>query len=431
MKLIKNLTKSKFAKNVVVIAGGTAFAQALTAALSPIITRIYSPEDYGSMTIFLAVLSLFSLGALMYEKAIPISENDEKAVEVLTLSFFVLIIYSSLIALTVFIFGDLLLEAFNAETILNYSYLIPIGVFLVGLYNILKHWAFREKNYKSISSTTVVQSLSGNFFKIMFGLIGIGPLGLILGTIISQSSGATKLSKPIFKNRNNLFKKLKLTNIISTAKRFKDFPIFNVPVNFIRRLGDQLPVIFITSFFGVGVAGYYGLAFNIIKTPLKLIGSSVANVFYSEAASIAKTNPKRIKQLSRKLIWKLFLVGLIPFTILILFGPFLFKLIFGQGWEEAGVYARIISIMLLFNLVFSPVSRVYEIYEKQKLNLLLNLLLIVMIVTVFGISLVFDFSAKESIFSYAIVKCMMSLILYIVAQRIINEEIIKQEGSKC
>jgi len=39
--------KSEFAKNVLTLMTGTTIAQAIPIAISPILTRIYTPEDFG------------------------------------------------------------------------------------------------------------------------------------------------------------------------------------------------------------------------------------------------------------------------------------------------------------------------------------------------------------------------------------------------
>ncbi|MFB9861015.1 lipopolysaccharide biosynthesis protein [Salinicoccus siamensis] len=428
MDIFKKVFKSNFAKNIMIIASGTASAQLLTAALSPVITRIYSPEDYGVLTVYIAILSLFSIGALMYEKAIPISENEHIATNVLALSILALISYSTLAMFVIFF---LRMTSLFGEFLYNYGFLIPVGIFMVGLFSIFKQWAFRYKNFKLISATTITQSVWGNTFKIVFGLLNLGPLGLLLGSIINQSSGVLRLSKQLVPRRKILFNNIEIKEIIKAMKRYKGFPMYNVPVYFIRMLSDRLPIIFITLFFGLTVSGLYGLAFTIVKMPLNLLGNSVGNVFYAEAASIAKTNPKRLRNLSNKLIGKLLVLGLIPFLILVIFGPFLFGLIFGRAWEEAGVYARIIAIMLLFSLVFSPISRVYEIYEKQRLSLVLNVIQIILILIVFTISLIFNFNSYLAIFLYAIVKSVMSFVIYIIAQKLINKEIETKNIADC
>lgn len=183
MKKIKKLLQSTFAKNVALISGGTAIAQILGTVFSTIITRIYSPEEYGVLIAYTSILGMLAIsGSLKYEYAIPISKNDKKAINVFALSFLILIIFSLIIGLIFLFFGNFILPIFNAENLLEYNYLVPIGIF-VGLYSIVIQWTFRKKDYKSISKTKLTQSIAQNSTQIGLWLIGLGPIGLILDRI--------------------------------------------------------------------------------------------------------------------------------------------------------------------------------------------------------------------------------------------------------
>jgi len=421
---IKKKIKNNFGKAVLIIAGGTFLAQLINIVVSPIITRIYTPEEYGILTFYTAALALLAIGSFKYELAIPITKEDKTAINVLALSVLVLCLFVIIIFVSLLFFGDFILGIFNYEVLSDFIYLIPLGVFLLGLYQIFRQWIFRKKDYKSLSKTTINQSVFGNSFKVITGLFGFGPTGLIIGQIIGQSAGLTRLTKPIFQIEKNILKNITLKNMIWCAKRYKDFPIFNTSIHFLSTLGKQLPIIFIASFFGSHVVGLYGLAYSIVRLPMTLIGSAVGDVFFAEAASLGKENPKKIKQISNKLIKNLALVGIIPVVVLLLFGPQLFSIVFGEAWYEAGVYARIVSIMLFFILIFSPVSRVYEIFEKQKLRLVIDIIRVVLISIVFAFSWFFDFNSYIAILLYSIVISIIHLIIFIFAQKILNDEIV-------
>jgi len=71
--LEKFITKSKsdFKKNVLTLMAGTTIAQAIPIAISPILTRLYTPEEFGLFALFLAIVSIFGVVATMrYEMAI-------------------------------------------------------------------------------------------------------------------------------------------------------------------------------------------------------------------------------------------------------------------------------------------------------------------------------------------------------------------------
>lgn len=425
MKFTKKL--SSFSKGVFLVAGGTMIAQLINLIFTPIITRIYSPDEFGLLTTYTTILGLLSLGALKYEMAIPISRNNKIAMNVLALSVIVLSLYVFILTIFMFFFGELLLNLFNSEVIGKYWYIIPIGVFLLGLYKILYIWASRYKDFSTISKTSISQSLFGNIFKALTGLMSFGGLGLIFGNVIGQSAGTTTLGRTVLQKKS-LIKSVHINKIIWGFKRYKDFPIYNLPTHIISTFGEKAPVLFFTSFYGTHVVGLYGLAYTIVRLPMSLIGKAVGDVFYSEASSLGRTNPKKLKKLSDKLIIKLAIIGLIPLVIILLFGPQLFSLFFGNNWYEAGVYARIISISLFFILIFAPVSRVYEVFEKQRLRFFIDVLRICLIFLSFGLTFVFNLGPYIAIILYSIVISFIHLLIYIFGQKIINDEIKKSES---
>lgn len=425
--MFRKIFSNKFFKNVALIAGGTAFAQILNILLSPVITRLYSPEEYGVLTTYTAILGILALAALKYEMAIPLAKDDKQSINVLVMSLFVLISYVTIIFFILLLFGDPIFDIFNFDTINTYWYLVPLGVFLSGLYIVLKNWAFRIKDFKSISKTTMNQSLFSNLMKVGFGFWGIGEIGLILGTIVGQSFGIRVLSKPLFLKFKTLSNYISTNKVIESLKRYKNFPIYNAPNKLLISIGNQLPIIFLATFYGTRVVGFYGLAYTIVRLPMNLIGNSVGDVFFSEAAKIGKENPSTLKKLSIELIKKLIVVGLIPLFTLIFFGPFLFSFVFGENWYNAGVYSRIISIMLFFSLIFTPVSRVYEVFEKQKEKLLIDLVRITLIIIVFTIGWQFQISSYLTILLYSIIMSLIYCVTYIFAIRILNSAINKDK----
>ncbi len=424
MKKIKNLIQNNFAKSVLLITGGTAFAQVINALLSPVITRIYTPEEYGILTVYIAVLNMLAIiGSLKYEWGIPIASDEKKAINVLSLSIIVLFIVTTIISLILIFFGDTFLDLFDGQILLKYRFFIPLGVFFTGLYNIFTQWAYRTKNYKSISKTKLSQSITQNVTKIGLGLLKIGPAGLISGNILGQSAGITTLSMPLIKKERFLLRKINKRSIIWCAKRYKEFPLYSAPGQFLNTAGLQLPTLFITSLYGNEVIGLYGLANSIVNIPMNLIGNSIADVFYGEAASIGRTNPRRLKNLSKNLLKKSFIVGLIPLIILLLFGPLLFSIVFGENWYQAGVYARIISFLVFFRLIFTPITRIFFVYERQKESFILDLLRVLLVLIVFIFSQIFSLSSYLAITLYSLAMSFVYLLAYLYAQRILNDEI--------
>lgn len=421
--LKEKIRKSKFGKNILIIAGGTAFAQVLGIVFSPIITRIYPPEQYGVLTAYTAVLGLLVISAsLDYQKAIPIAEDDNKAINLLVLSLISLFSVVVFVTSLLYLWGDFFLSVLDSEVLSSYKYLIPIGVLFAGLYNIVLQWGFRTRNYKVITRTIVSQSLTSNLIKISLGLLNVGPIGLIIGTITGQSTGITSLSAPLLKKRSS-FVSVNLKSLKYVLKRYKKFPLYSAPSNYVYTASNNLPIILLVSLFDSTITGFFGLAKSITYLPISLIGNSISQVFYSESANLGKDNPKEIKRLSVNLMKKIAIIAVIPLLILLFFGPILFSFVFGKEWYEAGIYARLLSIKVYFHFIITPIGRVLEIFERQREGLALNIVRLVLVACVFLVSKIVGFSSYITVGLYSISNAVTYIILLILVLRILDHEI--------
>lgn len=419
---LKGIFKNRFAKNVFMIAGGAAFAQVISLLLSPVITRIYSPEEFSTLTLFISILGIICLlGTLSYESAIPIAANDNKAINLLLLSLIILCLITFLLTVTIFLFSDFLLLMLNATDLVNYKYFIVIGFFMTGLYAILTEWALRKKNYKGIARTKYSQSIIGNGGKIALGFMGLGPIGLIFGQILGQSAGIINLYISFSKERRSLLKNIDLLSIWWCAKRYVRFPKYSAPTLFIISLTSQLPVFFLSAFYNPETVGYYGLALTITFLPMGIIGKSVEDVFYGEVASLGKSNATAIKKISRGLLKKLSIIGAIPMIILILLGPELFVIVFGVNWYNGGVFASVLAIYAYTHFIFQPISMVFFVFEEQHLQLYLNITKIVLVIIVFYMANILDLSAVLAILIFSITMGCAEFCKYLMAQYVINK----------
>lgn len=423
-KGIKNLFKSKLTRNILVITGGAAAAQVINMFFSPVITRIYTPEEYGVLALLSSLLMIMSFPSLRYELAIPIEKKDNKAMNIVVLSTIVLFLFILILFFLFAISGDTLLAIFDASKLSRYKYFVPIGVFLIGLREVFTQWAYRRKNFKIISKTRVGQGLAGNSTKVGLGFLGYGASGLLIGEIMKQSVSVIPLAINFFKSEKDLIKKTNKNDILWSMKRYKNFPIYQTPSSFLSMFKNQLPI-FGLSYYGSLVVGLYGLANTVVKIPMTLVGHSVRNVFYAEAASIGKSNPIKLKVLSNKLFIRMVMIGLLPFFALIIWGPQLFTIVFGPNWYDAGVFARFMAVSIYADFIFSPVSRVYEVLERQKEKMIIDFIGLLLVILAFTLARYFNTDANVAIMFHSISMFLFYLLTFIFARKFMNKEIEK------
>lgn len=420
----ERLKRNIFFQNVAIVAGGNAAAKIIGILATPIITRLYTPEDYGVFSVFLSVIGIIgSLATLRYAVTIPIAKEEKLADNILKLCFLITFSLSLLWIAGIALFGSFIAEKFSAEQLQPYLWLLPLVFFTKGIYEALNNWAVRIKNFKLITRTKISQGISSAAVKIGLGSIGIAPLGLFIGHIAQEAAGIGSLLSKLIKVKPSFFKEFSRDEIKFAANRYKKFPLVQSWSQLLMALGAQLPVLLIGVFYGVDVAGVFGLAQNMINMPLDLIGQSVAQVYYAEISIYGKNNPEKIYSLSISIIKKLFWVGLIPVGILMAFGPWLFKIVFGPEWLDAGVYAQFLSIMILTRFISSPIANIYNVYEKQSLQLIINIIRVLLVVLSFYICNLLTLSELTSIGVYSSALTIYYAFLIVIILRVVKKNI--------
>ena len=107
--------------------------------------------------------------------------------------------------------------------------------------------------------------------------------------------------------------------------------------------------------------------------------------------------------------------------MLFFFGPVLFDFVYGQQWNDAGRFARILSVLLLFRFFTSPIINSMLVLEKQHLILIMNIMTTLLTVLVFSIPLVVSLDAFAIMQIYVVIISAQSVLYhYVVLRKIKN-----------
>jgi len=357
--------KSEFSRNVLILMTGTTIAQVIPVAISPILTRIYTPEDFGILALFIGITGLFSVIASgRYESALMLPKKEEDALNIFALGFILVALLSTVLFFMVVFFHQQLLSIFKNDAIGIWLYFIPVAIFFIGLFNLLTYYNNRIKYYKDIASATIVKSVVLAVVQIVVGLLKSGATGLVSGQILSSFFANMRLLKNILA-RQNIWDKVSKVKMLALAKRYKDFPKFQAPHAMLNTFSTYIPVYLFTPFFGLTVVGLYALSTRIVFAPMMIIAGASAKVYnqkvteiYNENGDVYGFTKRFLISLSQKIIF--------PFMAIIIFAPQIFGFVFGLEWREAGVYTQILSLSLFLNIIISTVSFIPSLIGKQK-----------------------------------------------------------------
>lgn len=420
-KLRGLLASNKFLRNVAILVGGTAFAQFLVILASPIITRLYTPEDFGVLAIFISIVAtLGSATSLKYYLAIPLPSKDEDAIQLLALCLIINVFYGLVTALLFYLLTPLIKFSDNLKIIIPYLWIIPISVTALGFYQSFKYWAIRESKFKHIARTKISQNLTLIGAQIGIGLFYNGPIGLLFGDAVGRSGGTSTLAFLAWEKIRLFRNTVSIKSIKNQAIRYKRFPIYSSSSGIFNSLGLHITPLLIAAILGPAVAGFYALTQRVSSAPLKLIGQSYSQVYYKEAADTLKISSGSLKKLFIKQSKILMGIGSIPTITLFLLGQDGFEFIFGNKWGESGLYAQILAPMLLIQFVVVPLSQTLNIIEKQNFQLLWDIARFCCVAAIFLMIYQFQINPTLSIFLISSVMLILYSILFIITYIEIN-----------
>ncbi|MFD1851261.1 lipopolysaccharide biosynthesis protein [Oceanobacillus bengalensis] len=409
-------TKKPFVRNVIILSTGTAAAQVVTMLLSPFITRIYGPEAFGLMGTFNTIISIIvPIVALTYPIAIVLPKHDSEAHGIIRLSIFITTIVAIFSGILLLFFHQKFLELFQLEEIASYLYLIPIIIFSAGILQVIEQWLIRTRQFSVSAKVTFVQALIINSGKVGVGLFS--PVASILIIFSACTQGLKAFLLLIF-TRNT---KARLPSVIfrkstsskGLAKKYKDFPLFRAPQSIVNSISEGIPVLMLSSFFGAASVGFYSIGRSVLNVPTQLIGKSVGDVFYPKISTVANSGESVSKMLLKATLI-LIGIGILPFGFVILFGPFLFSLVYGSEWLLAGEYARWIALWSFSSFILQPVVRTLPVIMAQRFHLVYTIFSLLIRISMLAIGYFWFSSDIIAISLFGASSGLLNLILIII-----------------
>lgn len=369
--IFNNIRESQYVKNVSVLASGTIIVQIISTLISPVLSRLYTPEDYGLLAVFISCLSVLSvICCFRYELAILIPKKNSDAVSLLKLSLIIASLFSILILIITVVFNKQLTFVLGADKIGFWLYFLGPMLLCAGITQAFTYWYNRNKNYKTISTLRVFQSSANSGFSLLLGFFKQNSFGLILSLIISQILSSLFLLK---KSAVKLsVKSLEFTGLGTIGKKYKEFPYFNLPAALLDTFSINSIILLLNYYFSESVTGSYSFALRMLSIPSLVIGASIGQVFFQKISEAYNKGEKITDIILNS--WKvLFLIGIVPAVIIFFFGKELFTFIFGTNWTEAGQISQYLSILSFFTLISSPTSSALIVLKKQRIILLVNI----------------------------------------------------------
>lgn len=372
---------SSFVKDILTISAVPMISQIIGFFLTPIVTRLYGPEAFGLLSTFSSIIGVIAIfSTLGYHNSLILPKHNDSAARMLLVCFVAVIAISTISVLIVVIGKDYFLQKMKIPELKYYLWLTPIFVLLHGLFQTLRFWNARHKNFRKIASSRVAEVACNKGSVLSLGFLGYTSGGsLIFGVLFASIIKNLILFGKTWKEISKLFKsRLNWSILFADAKRYRKFPLYSMWSELLSRIPALITVVLVLKYFNQTVLGYYSLSLMVLALPTTLLTSSIMEAFGPRAA-MAKHEGKHV-DLLKKVYERIVSLTFFPFMVLGIFGDILFNFVFGANWIEAGVIAQILVIRAFFEIIFTPVLSLINIMEKQEVSLISQFLKIASVI---------------------------------------------------
>jgi O-antigen/teichoic acid export membrane protein len=367
--LLRRIPRGTVVRGVGLIAGATAAGQVLALLLSPVLSRIYTPAAFGLSGVFISLVSILSVvGTLRYELAIPLPKDEPSAVNLLVVGLTANVGIIGLLALCVPALRDPIAVWVGVPALAGYLWLLPPTLLATGAYQLLTYWAVRKRQYTVLAQRNLYFGLAQITTMTGLGLLGLKPVGLLLGTGAGHATGALTVARSILAHDRALLTQASPGGMVRMARRYVRFPLLASWSGLVNSAGSVVPLLLLSKYFGPTVAGWYVLTTRVVGAPSGLIGEAVAQVYLGEVATLARRDPQALRRLFVASFRRLLAVGVLPILLIAAPAPLWFPIVFGERWLEAGLYALVLVPLYLTQFVAVPLSTL-NVLEKQHLDL--------------------------------------------------------------
>ena len=376
------LVPSSFLRNVITLSAGMGLASFISFCFLFILTRLFTPEEFGKWDIFMRIVQLVAiLFTLRLEMTIVLPKDQKEATKVSFLSLILLFTFSFFFLIIFFIFHDYLNSLIGNPFDSWWLILIPFGGFFLGFYNILLNWNSRLENYKKISKSNIIHSSVSSPLSALLYYLGLSSaLGLILGQIFARVISVFYL----FHNFFTEIRKIKFSEFLNSSKdlikKYRSFPLFEIPQSLLQRFSSDIIFYFTAFTFGGTVVGILSVSEKILAKPLNIISESFKVAFYQRL-----TIEENKTSFFLKSVLGMFFFGVFAVFFIYFIPDYFFNFLLGDNdWSDVGLYIKIISPLVLSRFVFVMASGAIAYKLKNHITLIWRVLYCILLIILFS-----------------------------------------------
>lgn len=360
-----------FVRAVLLLASGSVFAHGITALALPILTRLYTPSDFGVLAIFASIVSVLSVAAcLRLDVAIALPEQDVDAQRLLYLALICAFSSSLLVGAIVWSMPAWLGAKIGHPELTPYFWLVPCGVAAASAFSVLQAWLVRRKAFSLIARTRVAQAALMAGTQISWVMLGFaGAAGLLVGYVANTLVACIVTAYVLLSFKRTNYVACLNAEWPPSAKlwpllvEYRRFPMYSTGEALCNVAAIQIPILMIGALATTAEAGQVLLAMAVIQAPLSLLGNAIGQVFLSSAPQEFRAG--KLRAFTATTLLRLAKAGVAPLALIGIIAPFVFGVLFGSSWDRAGQIVAWMTPWFILQFLVSPISMALHITGHQ------------------------------------------------------------------
>ena len=399
-RLTRLLPKGRFARRLMMLSAGTVAGQLLLVASSPVLTRLFSPAEFGALAVFSAFGSILGgLMALRYDYAIPVARDDEEAAALVAAGLATTAGLSILVAILVAALGPLLAQALGLAGFARLLWLLPVLLLFWGMALALGGWSIRRGTFRANALSNLFQYAGQAAAQIGLGLTGLGSAGLVAGYALGQTARGAIFAITLPGSERRALAAVRPKAVLAAARAHWRYPVFSCSSSLLQSVSQMLPAVLVALLYGPAMAGLFGLGQRIMGLPVRMLGETASAVFLGE---IAASGREGLYRLMVRTALQFLLLGVVGMAPLLVAGPQIFALAFGAPWREAGLITQLLVPLYLARFVVVPVSQTLNVYGRQDLHFTSALLNVLALTVSFALGSWLDLAPSVTLLLYSL-----------------------------
>lgn len=330
--------------------------------LSPVLTRLYSPADFAAFAVFMTISGFIGILATMrLEYAIILPKENPTAKSIVWLGIRFAVLISFLSGLALYLMQHFWMGFFEMPSLGNWYWLVPPTVLAMSLFQLFSHYNVRQEKFTQLATAQSISGISNPLIKIALAFQSVFSFGLMAGVSIANLLGAGGLGWRYLLDKGARSNE----NSMTILSKYKDFPLFNMPHALSNFFSGNLPFLLLIPVFGEYKIGLYSVAMMVVFKPISMLGNAIYQVLSQKTVTDYHAKVPLVKDV-KKLLKQMIRVAILPTILLFFTAPWLFGILFGEAYVEAGKYLQCLLPWLFMVFLSTPISFVPNLFKQQR-----------------------------------------------------------------